>query len=181
MAKRGTASVPLEASLAKESIPLTDPPDCGVKVTPKAALWPAANVKGRLTPLTAKLVPETLACDTVTLALPELVTAADKVWLLPTCMLPKLRLEGLETRTPEPTATPETGTFTTEFGASLVTATVPLEVPADCGVNVTEKVFFCPGDKVIGKLSPLTLKPWPVTVACFTVTGPLLELTSVAD
>ena len=99
----------------------------------------------------------------------------------PTCTLPKLMLDGLDTNVPEPTATAVTGTLTTGFGASLVTATVPYALPADCGVNVTEKVFFCPGDNVMGKVRPLILKPRPLTVACFTVTVEVPELASVTD
>ncbi len=165
----------------KDSDPAATPPDCGLKVTLKSTLWPAARVTGRLKPPTAKPVPDTLACETVTLEAPELVNAADKLWAWLTCTLPKLRPEGLEMRMPDPTATPETGRLTTEFGASPVTATLPLAVPDDCGAKVTEKVFFCPGDRVSGKLRPFILKPRPLTVACFTVTVEPPELTSVAD
>ena len=179
-AKRGIVSPPLESSVTRERAPVAaDAPDLGVKVTLKAALWPAAKVIGRLNPLTAKPDPETLARATVTLELPWLLSTADKVWTLPVCTLPKLRLEGLAMRAPDTIATPETGTLTTGFGALLVTETLPLEVPDDCGVKVTEKVFFCPGDKVRGKVRPLILKPRPVTVACFTVTRVPPELTNV--
>jgi len=111
----------------------------------------------------------------------ELVRVPERVLGLLTGTLPKLRLAGFETRLPAAIATPETGTLTTEFGASLVTATLPVEVPADCGVNVMEKVFFCPEDNFKGKLSPLILKPRPVTDAWLMVTLVLPELISVAD
>ena len=61
LAASGTASVPFDASLAKDSIPLADPPDCGLKVTLKSTLWPAARVTGRFIPLIAKPDPDTLA------------------------------------------------------------------------------------------------------------------------
>src|ERR1700687_5381618 len=77
----GTAREPLEASLVRVNAPLTGPLDCGLKVTLKAALWPAARVKGRLRPVVVKPDPEKFACDTVTLELPELVTVSDKGWL----------------------------------------------------------------------------------------------------
>ena len=48
---------------------------------------------------------------------------------------------GLLVPEPELTAVADTGTFTTELGLSLVTATVPIELPAACAVKVTEKVF----------------------------------------
>ena len=131
LAASGTMSVPLDASLANESAALAAPPDCGLKVTLKAALWPAAKVTGRFKPLTLKPELETLAWDTVTLESPELVSAADKVCPLPICTLPKLRLEGFEVRAPTAVATADTGTLTTGLGASVVTAMLPLAVPAD--------------------------------------------------
>ena len=129
VAASGIASRPFEASLVRDSAPAAAPPDCALKVTVKAVLCPAARVVGRLKPLTVKPAPEMFACDTVTLAVPELVNVASTFSAWPTSTLPKLRLEGLETSVPKPTATPDTGTLTTEFGASLVTAIVPLEVP----------------------------------------------------
>src|ERR1700693_2686664 len=110
----------------------------------------------------------------------ELVKVPERVLGLLTCTLPKLRLAGCEIRLPDATATPGTGTLTTGFGASLVTATLPVEVPADCGVHAMGKVFFCPGDNFKGKLSPLILKPRPVTVAWLRVTLEVPELISVA-
>lgn len=61
LAVSGTARVPFEASLAKDTVPLAAPPDWGLKVTLKAALWPAPRVTGRFNPLMAKPDPETLA------------------------------------------------------------------------------------------------------------------------
>ena len=78
-------------------------------------------------------------------------------------------------------AVADTGTFTTELGLSLVTATVPIELPAACAVKVTEKGFRCPGDRVSGKVSPLILKPRPVMVACLMVTLVPPELTNATD
>ena len=105
------------------------------------------------------------ACATVTLEPPELVSAADKVWLWPSCTLPKLRLDGFELSAPEAVATAETGTFTTVVDASVVTAILPLALPAACGAKVTLKLLRCPAARVKGKLMPLILKPLPVTVA----------------
>ena len=136
---------------------------------------------GKFNPLRTNPPPVTLAWLIVMLAPPELVKVPERVLGPLTCTLPKLRLAGFEIRLPDPTATAETGTLTTEFGASLVTAMLPVEVPADCGVNAMEKVFFCPGDSFKGKLSPLILKPRPVTDAWLMVTLVLPELMSVAD
>ncbi len=92
---KGTASVPFEAFDTIETLPLALPADDGAKVTLKLELWPAAKVKGRLIPLRLKPVPLAMACEIVTLAPPELVTLTDCFWLLPTCTLPKFKLEGL--------------------------------------------------------------------------------------
>jgi len=152
-----------------------------LKATLNAALRPGARVRGRFNLLTVKPVPATFACDMVTLAVPELVNVAVRFWTWPVRTLPKFRLEGFEIRALDPTASADTDTLTTELGASLVTATDPLAAPVDCGAKVTENVFFCPGDKVRGKLRPLIRKPRPVTVACLRVTLEVPELTSVAD
>ena len=61
LAVSGTSRVRFEASLANDSVPPADPPDWGLKVTLKAALWPAPRVTGRFNPLMANPDPETLA------------------------------------------------------------------------------------------------------------------------
>ena len=61
LAASGIPSVPFDASLAKDNVPLAEPADCGLKVTVKGALWPAARVMGRFIPPIAKPAPETLA------------------------------------------------------------------------------------------------------------------------
>jgi hypothetical protein len=75
----GTMRVPLDASLANDSAPLPEPFDCGLKVTLKGALCPAAKVSGRFSPLKLKPEPETFAWETVTAEPPVLVSAPDKV------------------------------------------------------------------------------------------------------
>src|SRR5580704_16947559 len=82
---------------------------------------------------------------------------------------------------PRSVAVAETGTLTTEFAASLVTARLPLELPAACGVNVTAKALRWPAARVRGKVIPLILKPRPLTVTLRTVTFMLPELIRVAD
>src|SRR3954468_8920163 len=77
VAASGTESEP--ASLVKDTAPLPEFPDCGLKVTLKGALCPPASVTGRFKPLTVKPEPETLAWDTVTFEPPEFVSDADCV------------------------------------------------------------------------------------------------------
>ena len=74
-AARGTEREP--ESLLKDAAPLPELPACGLNVTLKAALCPAAKVTGRLNPLMVKPEPETLAWDKVTLEPPEFVIDAD--------------------------------------------------------------------------------------------------------
>ena len=47
----GTANVGFEALLVMDRLPLADPPVVGVKVTLNVALWPAASVAGKVSPL----------------------------------------------------------------------------------------------------------------------------------
>lgn len=77
-------SVGLEASLPIARLPLTVPPLVGAKVTLNVVLCPAIRVMGRLSPSRVNADPVILACETVTLELPELVSVPDKLALLPT-------------------------------------------------------------------------------------------------
>ena len=76
----------------------------------------------------------------VTLEPPELVKVSDSVWLLPTCTLPKLRLEAVAVSDPGVTPEPESGTVKVGFDALLVMERLLLADPPDDGVNVTLKV-----------------------------------------
>ena len=57
----------------------------------------------------------------------------------------------------------------------------PLALPAEVGVKTAPKVKLCPGIRVNGKFSPVTLNPVPVTLACVTVRLEPPELVSVSD
>ena len=48
----------------------------------------------------------------------------------------------------------------------LTSETLPDTLPAAVGANCTLKVTDCPAGRARGKISPLMLKPAPVTVAC---------------
>lgn len=60
------------------------PPTFGVKRTLKVTLCPLFRLKGRLKPLKLNPAPVTVACEIVTVDLPELVNVSYRVWLLPT-------------------------------------------------------------------------------------------------
>ena len=72
---------PLEVIL---TLPLADPLTVGLKVTVKEALWPAVKVKGKESPLKLNPVPLAVAAEIVRLVPPVLVSASDKLALLPT-------------------------------------------------------------------------------------------------
>jgi hypothetical protein len=76
----------------------------------------------------------------VTLEPPELVKISDSVWVLPTCTLPKLRLEAVAVSDPGVTPEPESGTVNMGFDALLVMERLPLADAPDNGVNVTLNV-----------------------------------------
>jgi len=79
MLKLGFA--PFEVTL---TLPLAAPLAVGEKSTVKDVLWPAANVKGKVSPLKLNPVPLAAAAETVRLVPPELVRVPDKLVLLPT-------------------------------------------------------------------------------------------------
>ena len=51
------------------------------------------------------------------------------------------------------------------FEASEASATLPLKLPADCGLKITLKDALCPGAKVTGVAIPEMLKPVPAAIA----------------
>src|SRR5487761_195196 len=85
-------------------------------------------------------------------------------------MLPKFTLVGFavnsaDAATPEPLREIDIG----EFGALLVSATLPVTLPTDAGANAASKVALLPGAIVSGTVSPLMLNPAPETAACVIV------------
>jgi len=93
---------------------------------------------------------------------PELVTVSERDWLFPIVTLPKLRLAGVDPSEPGASPIPESGTVSVEVEAFEVTVTIPLEVVADIGVNLTLKVVLCPAVKVKGVATLLRLNPLPL-------------------
>ena len=79
MLKLGFA--PLEVIL---TLPLTAPPAVGAKRTVNDVLWPAFNVRGRVSPLRLNPLPVAAEAEIVRLDPPELVSVSEKLELLPT-------------------------------------------------------------------------------------------------
>ena len=135
-------SVGSEASDTTEIDPVALPPEVGANTVPKVKLCPAFRVRGRLSPVTLKPVPETLVWVTVTLVPPVLVRVSDKVLVLPTGTLLKSRLESLVLNTPAVGVAAESGIVRLALDASLTIARLPLADPPDCGVKVTLRVVL---------------------------------------
>ena len=51
-----------------------------------------------------------------------------------------------------------------EFGALLVTVTLPVTLPVEAGVKVAFSVAVCPEDRMVPVATPLALKPGPETL-----------------
>ena len=84
----------LGALLTSETLPDTLPVAVGANCTLKVLDCPAARVSGRVRPVMLKPVPETVSCETLTVALPVFVSATLWVLVLANVTLPKLMFEG---------------------------------------------------------------------------------------
>jgi hypothetical protein len=105
-----------------------------------------------------------VACDTVTLLVPVLLSVTVCVLLLPTVTSPKLREVGLAA-SKRLIPVPASETVVGEPVALLVIETLPVTLPVAVGKNVAVKVVVCPAAKVSGRESPLSLNSVPFTLA----------------
>jgi hypothetical protein len=176
MLKLGFA--PFEVTL---TLPLAAPLAVGEKSTVKDVLWPAANVKGKVSPLKLNPVPLAAAAETVRLVPPVLVRVSDKLVLLPTWTLPKARLVGFGVSAPCATPVPDSGMLKLESEPVEVMLTLPLAAPLAVGLKSTVNVVLWPAVNVKGNDSPLKLNPVPLAAAAETVRLVPPELVSVAD
>jgi len=91
---RGIAVGEPGALLTSETLPVTLPAPAGAKATLKFVLCPGVKVKGSVSPLVAKPLPETVACETDRFAVPAFFSVIVCVFLVPTTTFPKLTLAG---------------------------------------------------------------------------------------
>jgi hypothetical protein len=166
---RATLSGELGALLVTVTLPLALPVAVGAKAALNVAFWPALMVSGVVIPLIAKPLPDALAAETTTLAVPEFDSVI--VWdpLLPTRTLPKLTLEVLAESCPR-IPVPLRGMASGELGPLLTSEMDPLTVPAEVGANATLNEVLAPAATVVGVERPLMAKPLPDTLACEMVT-----------
>ena len=151
-------------------VPLAVPAAAGEKIAVNDVLWPAVNVKGKVSPLKLKPVPLATAAEMVRLVPPELVRVPLIDFELPSWTFPKLKLEGFETRSPLPMLVPESATASVLSLALDLIVRVPVAVPVAEGAKVAVKVVLSPALSVTGRVGPVKLNPEPVTAALDTVT-----------
>ena len=125
--------------LLMETLPLALPAVVGENVAVNEVLCAGLRVSGAVTPLMVNPVPEALAAEMVTLAVPEFVNVTVCDPLLPTSTLPKLTLTGLGVSCPC-TPVPAREMAAGELLALLVTLTLPVTLPVTPGANSTFSV-----------------------------------------
>lgn len=152
------------ALLAMVMLPLALPTVVGANFAVKEVPCPAFNVTGVAKPLMLKPVPEALADETTTLAVPMFVKVTATDALAPLTRLPKLILAGLALSCPRvPKAV--RGMVIDGSDASLVITIVPEKIPVFVGANCAVKVAFCPAAIVLGVANPVIAKPNPPALA----------------
>src|SRR5579872_242650 len=124
------------------------------------ALCPEFKVKGKEVPETVNWELLLEAEEIVTLP-PEAVIVDGCEPVLPTSILPKLRVDGVTLSWPAVVVEPVPDIGTLRLGPG--TKTLPLSNPAVDGVKVTLRVTLCPLLSVIGSVGPLTPKLLPTT------------------
>jgi hypothetical protein len=167
--------------------PLTAPAAAGEKPAFRFAVCPGARVVLPTTPASVKPAPATDTLEIVTFVLPLLVSVASSEPLPPSNTSPKLRLAALDVKTligvTAVTALAVAEIVSGEFGALLISDTDPVACPGAFGANTTLNVAYFPAAKVAGVVSPVMLKPVPVTVALEIVASavPLLSTVIVCE
>jgi hypothetical protein len=152
------------ALLVMETLPLALPVAEGANCALKVVFCPAASVSGTDMPVMLNPVPEALAAEIVTLAVPELLNVKVCVPLLPISTFPKLKLEGLAVSVPC-TPVPLNATAAGDPGALLLMEMFPEALPIDAGKNCAVKEILEPTLIVCGKVKPVRLNPVPETMA----------------
>jgi len=90
-----------------------------------------------------KPLPVTFACEMVKLEPPEFVSVSERIFDVPVCTLPKLRVAGFGLRVPGgKTPVPVSATAKLGFDPFEVIERLPLKLPADEALNVKVKVVL---------------------------------------
>lgn len=167
----GIDKLGFDASEVTVEVPANVPAEVGANVTVNVALWPGVKVTGRVIPEMLNPVPDADTVEIVVLAPPVLVRVSFRPEVFPTVSV-KLMLASVGVTTAAAVAVPVPDRA---MSAVLLDPEKPREIrpvtaPAVVGANFTPKVVVWPEVKVSGTLSPVMLKPVPVTLACEMVT-----------
>jgi hypothetical protein len=111
---------------------------------------------GAVIPLKVNPLPLIPTEETVMLELPVFVTVSDRVCLLPTLTLPKLKLVGFDPSAPGEIPVPDNARVSVGFAASEVMVTPPLTLPVVCGAKVIVNVVLWEVLSVTGAVIPLS-------------------------
>jgi hypothetical protein len=167
---KGNDKFGFDAFEVMDTLPPKLPDEEGVSVTLNEALCCGAKVSGALIPDMLNPVPLTAAAEIVAFTPPVFFTVSVCVWFCPTTTLVNVRLAGVELSVAGFTAVPLNAVVKLASDAFDAMDTLPLKLPADCGVRVTLNVALCPGVKVNGVAIPDKLNPVPLTVDAEIVT-----------
>ncbi len=123
-------------------LPLAEPALVGANVAVNVLFCPTARTRGTVSPLMENPLPLTVACVTLSEAVPEFVRVTVLLVLLPTGMLAKLTLAGEAVSWPVPVVAPVPlrAIVSGELGVSFTRFTAPVTAPDDVGEKVTVKV-----------------------------------------
>jgi len=162
--------VPVSATVAGEPgallvivrLPLALPADVGENCALNVLAWLGFNVRGRVNPLVLKALPVTLIWETVSAAVPVLLSWI--VWesVVPTVVFPKLKLDGVMLNA-ACTPVPVTG-MTALAPCVSKTVTFPLTFSPLVGLKLTVIDTTCEGVRVTGGVIPETLTSFALTV-----------------
>ena len=143
-------------------------------------VWPSLRVTGSEIPESTNSLLLLVAAEMLT----DDPLAARVPWsepLAPTTTLPKLKVVGESDNWPCAVSVPESAMFSSELSAVDTTASVALLDPEAVGANVSVNVTLCFAASIAGKVSPLYVKPVPLTVASEMVTADVPVLVNVSE
>jgi hypothetical protein len=144
-----------------DMLPLALPAVVGANFAVTEVFCPALIVTGTVNPLMLKPVPEALAAEIVTLAVPVFVSVTGTDPLLPSIRLPKLMLAGFAESAP---CVPVPVKATEGSDPLLTIEMLPESTPVAVGENTAVKFVDWPAFSVTGVAIPVTLNPVPLAV-----------------
>ncbi len=172
-----------DALLDTVIVPVAAPALVGANFALSVTVCLGLSVTGKVAPETVNPVPLIDAEAILTAAVPVEVSFNDSVEVLPTAMLPKLRLDGLTANCGVVAATPMPLrlTVTLLLLELLLIVSVPVAALFVVGANFTWSFAVCFGLSVRGNVAPDTLKAVPLIVAELILTAEVPVEVRVTD